>query len=163
MYKVINLFVRLQKLNGVNIVLLYILSVCIVRPQSLSSLSSLPVIFLVTTKFVTLNLLSGIHTRFSSKSSARQVHLMTYLPGQILGCLGKNVVDKITCNLSIHVFILHSHQKLRILNMEYYVLCTVGTRFTVVHICHSKTYMNVACKVTIQQPKVSTLLSSVFL
>ena len=32
-----------------------------------------------------------------------------------------------------------------------------------VHICQGKTYLNVAYKVTIQRPKVSTLLSSVFL
>ena len=40
---------------------------------------------------------------------------------------------------------------------------TVGTRFTVVHICHGKMYLNAAYKVTIQRPKVSMLLSSVFL
>lgn len=48
--------------------------------------------------------------------------LMIYLPGQILGCTGKNaeiiMVDKITSNLNMHLrFSLHFRQKLRILTL----------------------------------------------
>ena len=59
-------------------------------------------------------------------------------------------------------FILHSCKKLQILTLEYYVICTMGTQFTVVHVCQGKMYLNVAYKVMIQRLKVATLLSSVF-
>ena len=44
------------------------------------------------------------------------------------------------------------------LSAESIVICTVGTRLTVVHICHGKTYFNVAYKVMIQRPKVLSTL-----
>ena len=46
----------------------------------------------------------GIHIHLLWKSSSRQVRLMTYTPGQILGRAGKNG-DKSTCNLKSRVLL----------------------------------------------------------